>query len=132
MYILKMLPTLELRCGVHLCCGIGAKVHLENLLGVPLAGALSTKKNGPPPLWLTKFNSRVKINNKSIIHLTRGGGVFSYVVTNFFYLPMRARKILILWHITIFAVHAFCGDIIFLCSYHTVGHANFVFFTFMQ
>jgi hypothetical protein len=37
-----------------------------------------------------------------------------------------------LWHITIFAVHAFCGDIVFLCSYHMVGRANFVFFTFTQ
>ncbi len=33
---------------------------------------------------------------------------------------------------SLFAVHAFCGDIIFLCSYHTVGCANFVFFTFLQ
>ncbi len=53
-----------------------------------------------------------------------GGGAFSYVVTIFFYLPMPARKILISWHITIFAVHAFCGDIVFLCSYHTVGRAH--------
>jgi hypothetical protein len=35
------------------------------------------------------------------------GGVFSYVVTIFFYLPMPARKFSISWHITIFAVHGF-------------------------
>jgi hypothetical protein len=45
---------------------------------------------------------------------------------------MPARKILISWHITIFAVHAFYGDIVFLFSYHMVGRANFVFFTFTQ
>jgi hypothetical protein len=49
-----------------------------------------------------------------------------------FYFPIPAQKKLILWHITIFAVHAFCSDIIFLCSYHMVGCANFVFFTFTQ
>ncbi len=41
------------------------------------------------------------------------GGVFSYVVTIFFNLPMPARKCLISWHITIFAVHGFCGDLVF-------------------
>ncbi len=45
---------------------------------------------------------------------------------------MPARKILILWHITIFAVHGFCSDIVFLYSYPTVGRANFLFFTFTQ
>ncbi len=63
------------------------------------------------------------------------GGVFSYVVTIFFYLPMPARKFLIFlisWHITIFAVHGFCGDLVFLCSYPTMGRVNFLFFTFTQ
>ncbi len=78
------------------------------------------------------WHQHKKISSISVIHLTGGGGVFSYVVTIFFYLPMPARKFLILWHITIFAVHALCGDIVFLCSYHTVGCANFLFFTFTQ
>jgi hypothetical protein len=60
--------------------------------------------------------------NKSVIHLTRGGGVYFPMLSLFFF-PMPARKFLISWHITIFAVHAFCG---------TVGRANFVFFTFTQ
>ncbi len=60
------------------------------------------------------------------------GDVFSYVVTIFFYLPMPARKFLISWHITIFAVHVFCGDLVFLCSYPTMGRVNFLIFTFTQ
>jgi hypothetical protein len=60
-------------------------------------------------------------------YTSRQGGVFSYVVTIFFYLPMPAQNFLILWHITIFAVHGFCGDIVFLCSYPTVGRGNFYF-----
>ncbi len=55
------------------------------------------------------------------------GGVFSYVVTIFFYLPMPARNFLISWHITNFAVHGFCGDLVFLCSYPTMCRANFFF-----
>jgi hypothetical protein len=46
-------------------------------------------------------------------------------------LPPR-QKFLISWHITIFAVHGFYGDIVFLCSYPMVGRANFLFFTFTR
>ncbi len=68
---------------------------------------------------------------RSVISHARGG-VFSYVVTIFFYLPMPARNFLISWHITIFAVHGFCGDLVFLCSYPTMCRANLLFFTFTQ
>jgi hypothetical protein len=69
--------------------------------------------------------------SKFIIHLTPGGVSFP-MSSPFFYLSMPARKFLISWHITIFAVNGFCGDIVILCSYPTVGRANFLFFTFTQ
>ncbi len=60
------------------------------------------------------------------------GGCLFLCRHHFFYLPMLAQNFLISWHITIFAVHGFCGDLVFLCSYPTVGRANFLFFTFTQ
>ncbi len=68
---------------------------------------------------------------RSVIYLTPGGVSFP-MSSPFFYLPMPARKFLISWHITIFAVHGFGGDLVFLCSYPTVGRVNFLFFTFTQ
>ena len=50
----------------------------------------------------------------------------------FFLFTYACTKFLISWHITIFAVHGFCGDLVVLCSYPTVGRANFLFFTFTQ
>jgi hypothetical protein len=65
-------------------------------------------------------------------YTSRQGGCLFLCRHHFFYLPMPARKFLISWHITIFAVHGFCGDLVFLCSYPTMCRANFLFFTFTQ
>ena len=65
-------------------------------------------------------------------YTSRQGGCLFLCRHHFFYLPMPAQKILISWHITVFAVHGFCGDLVFLCSYPTMGHVNFLFFTFTQ
>ncbi len=50
----------------------------------------------------------------------------------FFFIYHACTKIFNFVAHTIFAVHGFCGDIVFLCSYPTVGRANFLFFTFTQ
>ena len=83
--------------------------------------------------WTFEFILTYELILGTIGHIphARGGCLF-LCHHHFFYLPMPARKFLISWHITIFAVHGFCGDLVFLCSYPTVGCANFLFFTFTQ
>ncbi len=48
--------------------------------------------------------------NESVIHLTGGGCIF---LCRHFFFPMPAHKKLILWHITIFAFHAFAVTLFF-------------------